>query len=227
MEDCNRSTGRLIQLKDLSSSSKIINFDPTPLEIIQLKDEVIAAPKLTEKLQNFLNNDFKTPIIDESNVPDYNFTRDEYNTIMSQQEKLLRKLYHKVNIENSLELNGDKIERRKVILPQSNIKLTDPFRNTFSVKPKLHGAANNATHQDYLLAQGMAFSKVHQQMRKQHHLRTRKIAAMIDQHFKKKKGEKERLAKEREQNLKNESIDNASREEKMESGTESVSNYTK
>ena len=73
----------------------------------------------------------------------------------------------------------------------------------------------------------MAFSKVHQQMRKQHHLRTRKIAAMIDQHFKKKKGEKERLAKEREQNLKNESIDNASREEKMESGTESVSNYTK
>lgn len=202
LEDGNRSTGRLIQLKDLSSSSKIINFDPTPLEIIQLKDEVIAAPKLTEKLQNFLNNDFKTPIIDESNVPDYNFTRDEYNTIMSQQEKLLRKLYHKVNIENSLELNGDKIERRKIILPQSNIKLTDPFRNTFSVKPKLHGAANNATHQDYLLAQGMAFSKVHQQMRKQHHLRTRKIAAMIDQHFKKKKGEKERLAKEREQNLK-------------------------
>ncbi|KAF6063708.1 SNF2 N-terminal domain family protein [Candida albicans] len=183
LEDGNRSTGRLIQLKDSSSSSKIINFDPTPLEIIQLKDEVIAAPKLTEKLQNFLNNDFKTPIIDESNVPDYNFTRDEYNTIMSQQEKLLRKLYHKVNIENSLELN-------------------DPFRNTFSVKPKLHGAANNATHQDYLLAQGMAFSKVHQQMRKQHHLRTRKIAAMIDQHFKKKKGEKERLAKEREQNLK-------------------------
>ena len=78
---------------------------------------------------------------------------------MSQQEKLLRKLYHKVNIENSLELNGDKIERRKVILPQSNIKLTDPFRNTFSVKPKLHGAANNATHQDYLLAQGIAFSR--------------------------------------------------------------------
>ena len=202
LEDGNRQTGSIILLKDLSSSSKIINFKPTPLEIIQLKDEVIVAPKLTEKLQNFLNNDFKTPIIDESNFPDYNFTRDEYDAIMSQQENLLKKLYHKVNIENSLELNGDRIERRKVILPQSNVKLTDPFRNTFSVRPKLHGAANNATHQDHLLAQGMAFSKVHQQMRKQHHLRTRKISAMIDQHFKKKKGEKERLAKEREQNLK-------------------------
>lgn len=90
MEDGNRQTGSIIPLKDLSSSSKIINFKPTPLEIIQLKDEVIVAPKLTEKLQNFLNNDFKTPIIDESNFPDYNFTRDEYDAIMSQQENLLK-----------------------------------------------------------------------------------------------------------------------------------------
>ena len=41
LEDGNRSTGRLIQLKDLSSSSKIINFDPTPLEIIQLKTKLL------------------------------------------------------------------------------------------------------------------------------------------------------------------------------------------
>ncbi|RCK55370.1 Helicase SWR1 [Candida viswanathii] len=181
---------------------KIISFDPTPLTIVQTRQETLVAPELTSKLRRFLDNDFKTPIIDEGNMPDYNFTSDEYNTIMSQHEELLQKLTYKIYVEKSLQLNGDKIEQRKVVLPQSNIKLTDPFRNTSSVTPKIQGIANNATHQDHLLAQGISFSKVHQQMRKQHQLRTRKVATMIEQHFKKKRGEKERLAKEREQNLK-------------------------
>ncbi|EMG47154.1 hypothetical protein G210_2551, partial [Candida maltosa Xu316] len=185
-----------------ADEGKIIKYDPTPLTIFQTKEDTIIAPELTVKLRNYLDNEYKTPIIDESNMPDYNFSAEEYNTIMSQQTELFQKIRHKINVEKSLELNDDKIEQRKVILPPSNIKLTDPFRNTSSVTPRIQGVATNATHQDHLLAQGIAFSKLHQQMRRQHQLRTRKVASMIDQHFKKKRGEKERLAKEREQNLK-------------------------
>ncbi|RLV93354.1 Helicase SWR1 [Spathaspora sp. JA1] len=191
------------QMIDSNQKHEIIEFNPTPLKITQTKKETIEAPEVAEKLRGFLDTNYKTPIIDESNMPDFNNTAQEYDSILTQQSQLFSKISFKINQENSLELNGDKIERRKVVLPQtSNIKLTDPFRTTGSVIPKLQGLQNNLTHHDYLLNQGISFAKVHNQMRRQHQLRTRKIASMIEQHFKKKKGEKERLAREREQNLK-------------------------
>ncbi|EGW33014.1 uncharacterized protein SPAPADRAFT_70946 [Spathaspora passalidarum NRRL Y-27907] len=190
------------QMVEGNNQQEIIDFDPVPLQIIKSNSDTIEAPEVADKLRNFLDNNYKNPIIDESNMPDFNNTAQEYESIMNQQFQLLKKISHKINNESSLELNGEKIERRKIVLPQtSNIKLTDPFRNTGSVTPKLQGLQNNLTHHDYLLNQGIAFSKVHHQMRRQHQLRTRKVTSMIEQHFKKKKGEKERLAREREQNL--------------------------
>ncbi|KAG7662840.1 SWR1 [[Candida] subhashii] len=181
---------------------KIVEFDPSSLSIIQSKDETILAPEVSNKLQSFLDNEFKTPIIDEANMPDFNYTAQEYESIMQQQESMFKSIQHKITVENSLELNVDKLERRKVVLPQTSTRLTDPFRSTATLYPKSQGVQNTYTHHDHLISQGIAFSKVHQQMRRQHQLRTRKVAQMIEQHFKKKKGEKERLSREREQNLK-------------------------
>ncbi|KAI5960921.1 SWR1 [Candida theae] len=183
--------------------SKTLNFKPEDVRIEQTQDEEIIASNLSTKLQCFLQNSYRTPIIDESNAPDFKFTKEEFDTVNAQQREMFKTIWHKLNIDNTLEFNANKIERRKVIIPPiSNVKLNDPFRNTSSVIPKMQGSNNDLTHQDYLLSQGMAFSRIHHQMRRQHINRARKVASIIDQHFKKKRGEKERLLREQEQNLK-------------------------
>ncbi|KAG5419184.1 SWR1 [Candida metapsilosis] len=185
------------------NESEVPKFEPEVIRIERTRDEEIVAPNLSAKLQEFLENHYRTPIIDESNVPDYKFTKEEYDAINAQQIDMFKTILHKINNDNTLEFHANKIERRKVIIPPvSNVKLNDPFRNTSSVTPKMQGSSNDLTHQDYLLTQGMAFSRIHHQMRKQHMNRARKVATIVDQHFKKKRGEKERLLKEREQNLK-------------------------
>lgn len=184
--------------------NKIIDFHPKPIQVIAKPPDSISAPEVEDRIANFLNNNYRFAIIDEANTLDYNNTPEEYERIMDQQKHLLKRLYEKVMVEQRFELNGDKIERRKTVIPHtSNTKLIqDPFRETGTLSPRIQGAANNLTHNDYLINQGMAFSGIHQQIRKQHQLRTRKVAQMIEQHFKKKKGEKDRLIREREQNLK-------------------------
>lgn len=183
---------------------KIIDYHPQPIKVISGPENTLSAPDVEYRIRNFLDNNFRSAIIDEVNAPDFNSTPEESEAILHAQEQLLKKLYEKVTIEKRFELNGEKIERRKMVLPHiSNTKLNqDPFRETGSVFPKIQGSANSSTHYDYFLEQGLAFSRIHQQIRRQHQLKTRKIAQMIEQHFKKKKGEKDRLRREREQNLK-------------------------
>ncbi|CAK7902825.1 helicase Swr1p [[Candida] anglica] len=187
-------------------SDTILEFDTKPIQVhVNSKSHVLEQPEIQSKIQNFLQNRYKSAIVDESTLPDYNSTPEEYEAIMEQQETLVRKLYQKIHIERRLELNGEKIEPRKTFLPQTNAKtIIDPFRaNDLIITAKsVQGTVPSATHQDILLSQGMAFSKLHQQARKQHQVRTRKVAQMIESYFKKKRGEKERLARERELNLK-------------------------
>lgn len=186
-----------------SKDSEIIDYHPDPIQFISNSTTTYTKPNIQTKIQTFLAN-YKSAIIDEANSGDFNNTPQEYERIMSQQEQFIRKLYEKTSIEKRLELNGDKIERRKTVLPHSsNTKqAVDPFRSHGAIIPKTQGVTIHSTHHDYFLSHGMAFSRIHLQMRRQHQLRTKKIAQMIEQHFKKKKGEKERLAKEKEQNLK-------------------------
>ncbi|KAK6202733.1 SNF2 family N-terminal domain-containing protein [Scheffersomyces amazonensis] len=188
---------------EINQETKIdMEANPKPFRLIIENGEINSEQDISLQLHKFLNKNYMNPIIDETITPDFNYTINEYNNIMKQQEKLFKEIYKKVNFDKTLELNGDKLERRKVVLPQVSIRqISDPFRNNGIVTSKIQASANNLTHHDHLLNQGMSFSKVHQQMRKQHQLRTRKVASMIEQHFKKKAGEKERLIREREQNL--------------------------
>ncbi|KAG2732166.1 hypothetical protein G9P44_004583 [Scheffersomyces stipitis] len=190
-------------IQDGSEEHQILEFNPEPITVVKNRDGNIVAPNITSKLHNYLESNYKVAIVDDSNV-DYNNTAEEFEVVTAQQENMLKEIYHKCTIDNSLELNGDKIERRKIVLPQtSNLRQTsDPFRNTATVTPKVQGSTNNLTHHDYLLNQGISFAKLHQQMRKQHSSRTKRIAQMVDQYFKRKNGEKDRLARERELNLK-------------------------
>lgn len=191
--------------KSLEEQQTIIPFKPTPVKVIVAREGTKSTdPSVQARIHQYLSTRYKSAIIDESVMPDYNSTLEEYEAIMQQQEELVRKLYRKVHIEKRMELHGDHVEPRKTILPQTNGRLyIDPFRANDVIKTakSVQGAVPNATHQDILLAQGMAFSKLHQQARKQHYFRTRRIAQMIEQYFRKKAGEKERLEREREQNL--------------------------
>ncbi|CUM64055.1 uncharacterized protein PRCAT00001643001 [Priceomyces carsonii] len=177
---------------------------PDKLEIINSTSGIRTIPDINGKLENFLRYRYKCAIIDDGAATDYNYTLEEYNSIMKQQEDLVRKIYQKVMIEKSLELNGDKVERRKVVLPHSsNLKqVSDPFRSNGSVNPKHPGGQNNVTYYDHFLNQAITVSKIRQQMRRLHYMKTKKIAQMIELYFKKKKGEKERIERERAQNLK-------------------------
>lgn len=182
------------------NGQQVIDYDFQPLKIISTKKMPFLVPLIESKIEDFMKNKFQAAIVDDGGV-EYSNTPQESRAILDQQRHLLKRLYHKVMVEERFELNGDKIERRKVMLPNVSVKMTDPFRDNGSIIPKIQGANNDQTYQDHLVAQGMAFSRIHQQMRKQHIARVRKIAQMIEQHFRKKAGEKNRLAREREQNL--------------------------
>lgn len=191
------------EIRGGDNEREITPYEYEPLQIITTKKGSLSAPLVEERLSTFLSHKFKAPIVDDTN-PDYGFTPEEYNETLENQRHLLKRLYEKVVVEERFELNGDKVERRKVMLPNiTNQKLlSDPFRDNGSIAPKIQGATNDQTFQDYLVDQGGSFAKIHQQMRRLHLARARKVAQMVDQHFRKKRGEKERLAKEREQNLK-------------------------
>lgn len=178
----------------------IIDYDFEPVKIISTKKKPFRVPWIEAKIEDFINNKFQAAIVDDGGV-EYSNTPAESQAILDQQRHMLERLYHKVMVEERFELNGDKIERRKVMLPNVSVKLTDPFRDTGSIIPKIQGATNDQTYQDHFIAQGMAYSRIRLHYRKQRNARVKKITQMIEQHFRKKAGEKERLAREREQNL--------------------------
>lgn len=183
-----------------SDEDHIIDFHPDTVHVISTKKDTLQVPEVEAKIRNFLATKFLASIVDDAN--EQLNTPEEYDLVLSQQRLLLKRLYDKVMIEDRFELNIDKIERRKMVLPNVAKLNLDPFRENGNIVPKIQGATNDQTFQDHFVAQGMAFSRIHQQMRKQHIGRVKRIAQMIEQHFRKKRGEKERLAREREQNLK-------------------------
>lgn len=185
------------------SEREITPFDPEPLQVISSSANEFYVPTVEGKISTFLKEKFKAPIVDDAN-PDYNNTPEEFDSVLDNQRHLLKRLYEKILVEERFELNGEKVERRKVMLPNiTNQKLTsDPFRETGCIAPKIQGATNDQTFQDHFVDQGVSFLKIHQQMRRLHQARARKVAQMVDQHFRRKRGEKERLEKEREQTLK-------------------------
>jgi helicase SWR1 len=184
------------------SNGEIIPFEPDIISVVKTKKDMIILPDIQQKIRTYITNHYKSAIIDESTMPDYNSSVEEYEKITSQQEELFKNLTQKVN-ENVFELKGDKIEKRKIVLPQTTTlrHASDPLRVNGNVVPKIQGAPNNHTYVDHFLEQAVNFSRLHQSMRKQHQAKTRKVAQMIESHFKKKAGEKERLAREQEQNL--------------------------
>lgn len=187
---------------DSNPLQKTLEYKPEPIRIISNCNGPFIVPLVERKINNFMTHKFKAAIIDDSGIEVSN-SPEEAAQILEQQKHLLKRLYDKVMVEERFELNGDKIERRKIILPNTNAKIMlDPFRESGSVLPKIQGTNNDQTFQDHLISQGMAFARIHQQMRRLHQARGRKVAQMIEQHFRKKAGEKERLAREREQNLK-------------------------
>lgn len=185
------------------NNSTMIDYHPTKISIIRTKDDEYEDPNIQEKIREFIVNNYKTPIIDESNLPEYSFSIEDFDKITLEQEALFRRLYDLTMNKEFLELKGEKIERRKVALPSNATirPINDPFRLNGSIVPRIQGSGNTFTNQDYFLRQAQHFAKLHESFRKQRVNRAKKIAIMIDQHFKKKSGEKERLAREQEQNL--------------------------
>lgn len=181
-------------------SQNVIEYDFQPIKVVSTKRKPLRAPEVEARIRNYIENKFQAAIVDDASG-DFANTPEESRAILEQQKHMFERLYRKIAVEERFELNGDKIERRKVILPNVQVKISDPFRDNGSIIPKIQGANNDQTYQDHFVAQGMAFSRIHQQMRKQHIARVRKIAQLVEQHFRKKAGEKERLAREREQNL--------------------------
>lgn len=181
--------------------SAIEEYSPDPVKVISTAEED-DAPRVAEKLHDFLETKFKAAIVDENTNPEYNNTPEEFETTLNEQQQFLSKVRQKIFQEKRLELNGDKIEPRKAVLKQSTTKSIDPFRAHGVVVPRVQGLENNSTHFDFLVAQGMAYSRLHQHFRKQRLNRARRVAQIVEQHFKKKSGEKERLQREQEQNLK-------------------------
>lgn len=180
----------------------IESYSPEPIQVISTAEDKYIAPLVEEKLRTFMHSKFKAAIIDENTTPDYNNTPEEFAATLHEQQQLMAKLRHKIYDEKRLELNGDKIEPRKTVLKQSTTKSIDPFRSHGVVAPKVQGLEHNATYLDYLVSQGMAYSRLQQHVRKLRQNRARRVAQLIEQHFKKKSGEKERLQREQEQNLK-------------------------
>lgn len=186
---------------DVTRKEEIIDFKPQCVEITSAPGRIWEAPSVEARLEEFMAEKFRCPIIDDNNnVPDYVGSAEEYKSILDQQKRMFSLLRQKID-EERIDFVGDKFETRKMALPNPQKVFLDPFRDFGAVVPKIQGAANNQTFQDHFLAQGMAFSRIHQQMRRLHVQRMKKIVLMIDQHFRKKRGEKERLNREREQNL--------------------------
>lgn len=179
------------------------SYTPTKYTIVKTKTDRFEQPNIQEKIRNHIINFCKTPIIDESNLPDYSFTKEEFDLVTLEQEENFKKINDLIVNKNFLELKGEKIEKKKIILPSNaDIRpIDDPFRLNGSIIPRIQGSGNSSTYQDHFIKQALHFAKLHDAFRKQRMNRAKKIAIMIDQHFKKKSGEKERLAREQEQNL--------------------------
>ncbi|CAN3373739.1 hypothetical protein DIURU_005541 [Diutina rugosa] len=186
---------------------KIVPFEPMHIKVKRLRSsvEVDTDGTVAQRLSKFMES-YKSPIVDDPNASEL-IPVDDYEQTLRDQTSMIENLRELIETDGVVELKGDKIERKKVQLPPPvNIRpLTDdPFRLHHCVHPKLSHSSNapqNQSYYDHFLQQAIGFSQIHQSMRKQHTYRVRRIAQMIEQHFRKKAGEKERREREREQNL--------------------------
>lgn len=187
---------------DSHESSKTLEYVPKPMEVLADKKQLLQVPFIESRISKFLEMKYKVAIVDDAGV-EIPTTPDNYASILEQQKKTLKKLRSKIFDENRIEHTGVQFDQRKINLPTLTSKLfLDPFRENGCVVPRIQGASNDMTSHDFLMSQGIRFAINISRSRRHHISKAGRIAQMVEQHFRRKAGEKERLAREREQNLK-------------------------
>ncbi|CAN3364163.1 helicase Swr1p [Diutina catenulata] len=188
------------------TESKVIPFEPMHIRVRKTRagEEYDPEGVVSQRLAAFLRN-YKSGIVEEASAGDL-MPVDEYEQLLRDQAAMVARVRALSGPDGVLQLKGDRVDRRKVQLPApTNLRPNDdPFRAALAVTPRRpHTATNpqNVTFHDHFIAQAVSFAQIHQSMRKQHVYRTRRIAQMVEQHFRKKAGEAERLIRERDQNL--------------------------
>lgn len=181
---------------ETEESSKTLHYQPEPLRITTDKKNVLLVPSVESKISNFLTTKYKVAILDDAGV-DVPTTPESFEATLEHQKNILRKLHTKMFIENRIIHTGDGFVERKVSKPP-----LDLFRENGCVLPRIQGTANDQTFYDYLMSQGIELSKIFGRLRRTNITRKNRGASQIELHFRKKAGEKERQARERELNLK-------------------------
>lgn len=187
---------------EIEESSKTLHYQADPMEIITTdKKHTLLVPSVEAKISNFLATKYKVAIVDDAGV-DIPTTPESFESTLEQQKQTLRKLHTKMFVDNRIEHTGVQFDQRKIAVPTITSKLfLDYFRENGCVVPRIQGATNDMTSHDFLMSQGIRFANNVARARRQHISKTNKIASNIELHFRRKAGEKERLAREQEQNL--------------------------
>lgn len=182
---------------DTEESAKLLEYKAEPIEIVSDKKRTLRAPTVESRISEFMEAN-RFAIVDDSSGA----STGNYEVILNDQKDMLRKLHTKIYEENRIEHNGVSFEQRKIAVPTLTSKLfLDYFRENGSVFPRIQGANNDMTSHDFLMTQGLKFANNVARYRRYHVSKAGKIAQMVEQHFRRKAGEKERLAREQEQNL--------------------------
>lgn len=186
---------------DNDAPSELLNYCPEVIELITDENRVLLAPKVEDRISRFLQNKYKVAIVDDTGV-DIPTTPESFETTLEHQKKILKKLHTKIFVDNRIEHTGVQFDQRKIAIPTLTSKLfLDYFRENGCVLPRIQGASNDMTSHDFLMSQGIRFANNVARSRRHHISKAGRIAQMVEQHFRRKAGEKERLAREREQNL--------------------------
>lgn len=178
-----------------------LQYEPEQIEVVTDKDHVLLAPVVEKRISNFLQNKYKVAIVDDTGV-DIPTTPESFEATLNQQKEMLKKLHTKIFVDNRIEHTGVQFDQRKIAIPTITSKLfLDYFRDNGCLMPRIQGASNDMTSHDFLMSQGIKFANNVARSRRHHISKAGRIAQMVEQHFRRKAGEKERLAREREQNL--------------------------
>lgn len=187
--------------EDSEEPSITLKYEPQQIEVITDKEHVLLAPVVENRISNFLKNKYKVAIVDDTGV-DIPTTPESFEATLNQQKEMLKKLHTKMFVDNRIEHTGVQFDQRKIAIPTITSKLfLDYFRDNGCLIPRIQGASNDMTSHDFLMSQGIKFANNVARSRRHHISKAGRIAQMVEQHFRRKAGEKERLAREREQNL--------------------------
>lgn len=188
-------------VNNLEESNKMLEYRPESLEIFTDKKRTLLVPAVEARIANFLATKYKVAIVDDAGV-DIPTTPESFQATLEHQKEILRKLHTKMFVDNRIEHTGVQFDQRKIAVPALTSKLfLDLFRDHGCVIPRVQGIANDMTSHDYLMTQGTRFANNMARARRHHISKAGRIAQMVEQHFRRKAGEKERLAREQEQNL--------------------------